>query len=170
MLPICAQCRTHPVKRRDKTYCSTACRDAAARKPLPLCAACRRQPVKLRSRRYCSRACSHAPLKAVRRFCAAHCGQRVRQKKARYCSKACAWRMRGGLEAARKGRVRAAAVRRQQYVARLRERLQGATSVAQVWKVAYARGYAACHNAWRRKVERGEVMVLKPRRVTWDAA
>ena len=170
MLPPCAHCLTHPIKRRDKKYCSTRCRDLAARKPLPLCAAKCGQPVTRHQHRYCSLACGHRHLRVVHRLCAAKCGQRVKFKKARYCSKSCAWRMRGGLAAAQKGRAKAVQVRRQQYIARLRERLKGTTSVAQVWQLAYARGYAACHNAWRRKIERGEVMVVKQRRVDWNAA
>lgn len=170
MLPICAHCLSAPVKRRDKKYCSTTCRDAAARKPLPLCAAKCGRRVTRHQHRYCSLACGHTALRVVHQFCAAKCGQRVKQKKARFCSKSCAWEMRGGRAAAAKGRRRAVEVRRQQYAARLRERFKGMKSVAEVWKLAYARGYAACYHAMKRKEQRGEIVFLKPRRVKWEAA
>ena len=136
----------------------------------PVCAHCTRRPVKRLAQRYCSLACGHASLKVQRRFCAAKCGARVKQKKARFCSKSCAWRMRGGRAAAEKGRQQAVLVRRQQYAVRLLERLKGMKSAGEIWQLAYARGYAACYHHWQRKIQRGEVIQVKARRVKWDAA
>lgn len=161
-LPLCAHCLARSVKRRGRKYCSTACRDRAATKPRSLCAHCKRNRVQ-RAHRYCSLACGHAPLKVQRRWCAAKCGARVKANKSRFCSRSCAWLARGGRAAAAKGRQKALEVLRQQYVARLRERLKSMTSIGQVWQLAYRRGYTACWQTWKRKIERGEVIMVKER-------
>ena len=63
-----------------------------------------------------------------------------------------------------KGRAKALQVLRQRYVARLRAKLQGMTSAAQVWHAAYKAGYQACYQGYLRKVRRGDIQVLRERR------
>lgn len=55
------------------------------------------------------------------------------------------------------------AARHQRYVARVRARIRGMTP-AQLWRKAYVLGYQACWESWRKRVRRGEVVILKERR------
>jgi len=68
-------------------------------------------------------------------------------------------------------RVKAEASRRAKYASRLRDRLQGLTTPAAIWRAAYLRGYQAAYQRFLNKVKRGEVIVVKERRVrNWEAA
>ena len=70
-------------------------------------------------------------------------------------------------------RRKAEAVRRARYARRLRARLAGLTTVGQIWRAAYLRGYQAAYQGFLNKVKRGEVIVVKERRVRqrdWEAA
>lgn len=137
---------------------------------LPICAYCKTQPVTRSDHRYCSIRCGHAHLKARYPACKAKCGNRVKSRKAIFCSKRCAWLVNIGPEKTRERRERAVAVRRQQYVARLRERLKGMTSPGQIWRTAYQAGFRACYVGWMRKVKRGDVVLVKERMRDWNAA
>lgn len=63
-----------------------------------------------------------------------------------------------------KGRAKALVVLRQRYVARLRAKLQGMTTAAQIWQAAYKAGYQACYQGYLRKIRKGDIQVLRERR------
>lgn len=67
-------------------------------------------------------------------------------------------------------RLKANAARRQKYIARLRERLKGMTSPAQIWAAAYRAGFGACYQGWLRKIRKGDVVLVKERTLDWNAA
>jgi hypothetical protein len=68
-------------------------------------------------------------------------------------------------------RKKAEAVRRERYAQRLRERLKGLETPGQIWRAAYLAGFRACHQGWLNRTRRGEVIVVKERRVRdWNAA
>ena len=113
---------------------------------------------------FCSSACSHASRKKPRPKCRAEgCPHRV-QRSRTFCSRRCAWLARKGWEIGAKGRAKALLVLRQRYVARLRAKLQGMTTAAQVWRAAYVAGYQACYQGYLRKVRKGDIQVLRERR------
>jgi hypothetical protein len=64
----------------------------------------------------------------------------------------------------RASRLKADAARRAQYVQRLRVRLQGLTTPGEIWRAAYLAGHHACYAAFLRRVRRGEILIVKPRR------
>lgn len=139
--------------------------------PGPLCVHCKTTRVKTYGARFCSPKCSNARFRRLKPKCQAPgCPERVHQRHNRFCSKRCAWLVRKGWEAGRKGLAAARVTLRRQYIARLRETLKGCTSVAEIWKLAYARGYQACYQQQLRKIRRGELVQVKERKVRWDAA
>lgn len=139
--------------------------------PGRLCLTCKTNRVKTRGSRFCSPKCSNVRFRRLKPKCQADgCPNRVHQRHNKYCSKRCAWLARKGWEAGRKGLAAAKVKLRQQYIARLRETLKGCSSVAEMWKLAYARGYQACYQAQLRKIRRGELVLVKERKVDWSAA
>lgn len=111
-----------------------------------------------------SRGHSTPPKRLKPRCAAPNCPHRVKQWHNKHCSKRCAWLVRKGWEMGARGRAKALLVNRQKYAARLRERLRGMTTVAQIWKAAYLAGYRSGYATWLRKVQRGEVINLRERR------
>jgi hypothetical protein len=85
-LPMCAYCKTVPVKRKEAKFCSPACTHAHLRSvmaaPDPICAACKK-PFKsenppCRHPMYCSSECRRS-VRGSNRKCACGCGKMVRQ-------------------------------------------------------------------------------------------
>ena len=137
--------------------------------PGPLCRQCKVNRVKTHGAVYCSAKCSNVRFRRLKPKCQAEgCPNRVHQRHNRYCSKRCAWLCRKGWEAGRKGLAAARVTLRQQYIARLRETLKAAKSPAEIWRIAYARGYQAAYQRYLRQVRRGEIVVVKERRVRWE--
>lgn len=102
-------------------------------------------------------------MKAERAWCA-FCGvRRVRNAHNRFCSRECAVYGRSYVMN-RANLQKALTVRRQRYLERLRQRIRSARSPAVLWRLAYNRGFQACWQGWQRRVQRGEVIVLKDRR------
>lgn len=132
--------------------------------PGPLCLTCKVNRVKTYGAKYCSAKCSNARFRRLKPRCKAPgCPNRVGQVHNRYCSKSCAWQMRKGWEAGAKGLKVANAKLRQQYIGRLRERLKNAKSVAEIWRIAYARGYGARYQRELRMIRTGQLIQVKAR-------
>lgn len=106
----------------------------------------------------------------LRKRCAAQgCPERVKQAHNRYCSKRCAWLARRGWEMGARGRQKALAVNRARFIARLKARLGERATASQVWKAGYAAGYRAAYAGYLRKLQRGDLVLVRERRCTWAA-
>lgn len=160
----CETCHAVRVKTKTHRYCSRPCYQQAQMLPRPACKACGTLCA-TRKVQYCSVECGHRGHRVERPRCQRRgCEARVKTGHGKYCSKVCAWHARKGWELAAKGRVKALAVRRQQYIGRLKAKLKGMTSPAQIWRAAYHAGFNACWQGWLRKIRRGDVVLVKERR------
>lgn len=140
-----------------------------------LCAHCQRTPVAQHGRRvytYCSRACMYAARRRVV-LCANACGQARKNPQSVYCGEACryaAWVRTGGRAKAAAATTKALAARQANYAARLRERLRGMTTKAEVWRTAYRAGFHAHYASYLRAIRRGDLVVVRDRRMRKDDA
>ena len=136
----------------------------------PLCAFCHVQPVRTRQNIYCSIACAHEVRKVLRPFCQCGCGKRLTGQQKKYRNKQHAWKARGGIQIAAEGRQKALAVNRAKYAARLREKLLGLDKKSAIWNAAYRRGYGACYQSFLRQIRRGDIIVVRERKMRKEEA
>lgn len=92
----------------------------------------------------------------------ASCPKPVASRQARRCPD-CALLERRKVLAA--NRHRALAAQREQYKQRLKIRLQTTVKAGDLYRTAYQRGYQACYQWYLRAVRRGDILVLKERRI-----
>lgn len=126
---------------------------------LPLCAFCHERRVQRAGKKCCSRACYHASRRKPQRHC--RCG-RVISKQATQCMECVQVTHRQTLA---RTRAKALQSNRQKYVERLRERFSQPQTKTQLTREAYNRGYQACWQSFQRAIQRGDVVVVRERRI-----
>lgn len=136
----------------------------------PLCAHCHINCVKRQGNRvytYCSRDCYKAAKRKVV-LCANGCGNPRKNKWSQHCGEECRyenWLRRGGRRKLAIATQKAAEVRREQYTARLRGRLEKMGKKSEIWRAAYLQGYHTCYAMFLRQIRNGDIIVVRERRI-----
>lgn len=127
---------------------------------LPLCAQCHAHPVKWRGKQYCSSACFQATRRKPVRRC--RCGADI-SKQAIQCRACVDVTHRQNLA---KHREKAIAVSRARYIERQRVRFSQPQKKSDIDRAAYLRGYQACWQSVHRQILRGDLIVVRERKLT----
>ena len=128
---------------------------------LPLCVHCHTQRVKREGKHFCSRACFHASrVKPPKRCKTCHA---LISKQAIQCME-CA--QVGTRQHLARCRPQALAVNRQRYIERLRAKFSRPQTKTEIRREGYRAGYQACWQSFQRAIRRGDIIVVRERKIT----
>lgn len=131
----------------------------------PFCAHCQVVRVKRGGKKCCSRACYHASRMKPPKLCL--CGVVIDRQSTR--CRACHDPL-NRLHLA-KCREKAIAVSRIRTVERRKARFSRPQKKSELWRDAYETGYSACWQSMQRAIQRGDLIVVRERKVrSWEAA
>ena len=128
---------------------------------LPLCVQCQRASVKRAGKRFCSWDCFNASRRKPLKRCAA-CPAPVNTRHSTYC-KACAdarW-----VSSRKANLAKGSAVLKAQRIERLKNKLSKLNTRSGIWRTAYLAGYQACWQSFQRAILRGDILVVRERKI-----